>query len=192
MKNSLRKLNIIIIITYSIILLLVLYFQKGQNVFFNKPALLFYPIAFIAGIISIALEYFTGALLIFFKTKQFPRGFNIHAVYSGSKINIIDILIIILLVIAEELVFRQVLFSFFFTGIKLSLWLAVILCTLIYAGIHIYFGLKTIPQKIVSGLLYVCLFYFSGMSIIIPIITHCVQNLSLVVITMIRERKIQA
>ena len=94
--------------------------------------------------------------------------------------------------VAEELILRQALFSLFFMGMKLHLWLVIVLCTVIYALNHIYFGLQALPQKIVSGLIYVCLYYYSGMAILVPILAHSVQNLTLVTVKIIRDRNANA
>ncbi|MCS4481906.1 hypothetical protein JQ038_02580 [Clostridium botulinum] len=38
-------------------------------------------------------------------------------------------------------------------------------------------GKQVFLQKMVAGLIYGALFYFSGFNIIVPIITHCLENI---------------
>jgi membrane protease YdiL (CAAX protease family) len=64
--------------------------------------------------------------------------------------------------------------------------LVIALCAFVYALNHITFGPGSVVAKLPTGLIYTLLFYFSGLSIVIPILAHATQNLAL--LTLARSR----
>ena len=177
-KNAFAISTIMNITVHIILIILIVIVKREQFLFLNFPSWFFYPIAIAAGFSCIVFEYYIGALQIFIKEGKFPKGIRVHSFYT-SKMKIMDFLLIIVLVIVEELILRQALFTILLLSIKLNLWIVITVSAFIYGLNHLFFGIKTFPQKLISGFIYTCLFYFSGMSIIVPIIAHTVQNLSL-------------
>lgn len=161
------------------VLLIALVFLVARDTYFylNATPAYMYLIAPLAGILCIVLEYAVGAIQFLFKNKKMPN-YRVHSFYD-IKVGTALIALIVALVVCEELLLRQFIFTIFYNIMGLGLILSILLCALIYSLNHLYFGVNTLIQKFVSGLVYTLLFYISGLSIVIPIIAHLVQNLSL-------------
>lgn len=161
------------------ILLITLVFLVAREQYFylNVPPAYMYLIALFGGLLCIILEYTVGAIQFLIRNKKLPD-YRVHAFYD-IKVTPALIVLIIVLVVCEELILRQFMFSIFYNMMGLGLLLTVLLCALIYSLNHLYFGVNTLVQKFVSGLVYTLLFYFSGSSIVMPIVAHSVQNLAL-------------
>src|SRR3984957_8162715 len=112
---------------------------------------------------------------------------KVHSMYSGAtRIVITDIMSIMALVIGEEFVLRQLLYNLLTTDFVMALWIVILLCTVAYAVNHLYFGAASVIAKLPSGLLYILLFYFSGLSIGVVIVAHATQNLTLLALSRTR------
>jgi len=149
------------------------------------PLLLLAPFA---GIACILLEYLAGILLLFLRTKKLVTRATVHSSYSAvSRIGITDILSILALVIGEELMLRQLLYNLLATDLALASWIVILLCTVAYAMNHLSFGVPSVISKLPSGLLYVWLFYASGLSIAAVIVAHATQNLTLLALSRSRR-----
>jgi CAAX protease family protein len=169
------------VIGYGIILVVVALVRPQQLLAFNMPA--FLPLLLLApfvGIACIFLEYLVGILILFLRTRKLVTRVAVHSSYSAvSRIDITDILSILALVIGEELILRQLLYNLLATEFAMALWIVILLCTVVYAMNHLYFGTASVISKLPSGLLYVLLFYVSGLSIGVVMVAHATQNLTL-------------
>jgi membrane protease YdiL (CAAX protease family) len=94
-----------------------------------------------------------------------------------------DILAVLALVVGEELVLRQVLYNLLATDFALALWITILVCAAAYALNHLGFGGASVVSKLPSGLLYILLFYVSGLSIAVVVIAHATQNLTLLALS---------
>lgn len=152
----------------------------GRRLLFVRSAQLgWYLGALLAGLLCIALEFLVGALLLWAKDGRFPKGFAVHPSYTPGA-NVVEILLVAFLVLGEELILRQAFFAILLGGLGLAPWAAIALSALIYGLNHIFFGWSAVPQKVASGALYASLYYLAGMSILVPVIAHLVQNMALI------------
>ncbi|MGC4020285.1 MAG: CPBP family intramembrane metalloprotease [Muricomes sp.] len=94
--------------------------------------------------------------------------------------HIVNVILIILAAGFEEMLFRQILIRELYLGLNdYGLYIGIVMSSLLYAINHIYFSTFAVMQKLVSGLVFSMLFVFSGFNLGIPIIAHCVQNVTL-------------
>jgi CAAX protease family protein len=173
------------VVGYAVILVVVALVRPQQVLAFHLPT--FLPLLLLApfvGIACILLEYLVGILLLFLRTGKLVTRVAIHSSYSAvSRIAIKDILSILALVIGEELILRQSLYNLLATDFAMALWIIILLCTVAYAMNHLSFGIASVISKLTSGLLYVLLFYVSGLSIGVVIVAHATQNLTLLALS---------
>lgn len=173
------------VIGYVVIVVVVALVRPHQVLAFNLPTFLpLFLLAPFAGIACISLEYLIGIALLFFRTKKLVTRVTIHSSYSAfSRIAVNDILSILVLVVGEELILRQFLYNLLVTDLAMALWIVILLCTVIYAVNHLSFGAASAISKLPSGLLYVLLFYVSGLSVGVVIVAHATQNLALLALS---------
>lgn len=178
------------VLGYAVILVVFALVRPQQILAFNLPTSL--PLLLLApfvGIACILLEYLVGILLLFLRTGKLVTRVAVHSIYSAvSRIAIKDILSILALVIGEELILRQLLYNLLATDFAMALWVVILLCTVAYAMNHLSFGIASVISKLPSGLLYVLLFYSSGLSIVVVIVAHATQNLALLALSRTRVR----
>lgn len=175
------------------VLLAAIFFASPEKVGkFNMPSLWFYPVAIVAGFVIITLEICTGALLFFIQNGKLPEGIRVHESYSGARnITIIDIIAVVIFVLLEEIVLRQVAYN---TLVSIGLpdkdfVLMIVLLSSIYAVNHVTFSINAVFQKFFSGVVFVLLYLLSGNSLIVPVTAHMVQNLFLLLRTERRASK---
>jgi hypothetical protein len=143
---------------------------------------IYYMAAILAGGLCILLEYSVGVVLVSLRSRTLVTHMTVHSSYaSASRVGLWDIATVLVFVIGEEWVLRQMLFSVL-RDFGLQIGLVVALCTFVYALNHITFGPGSVVAKLPSGLVYTLLFYCSGLSIIIPIVAHGTQNLGLLML----------
>lgn len=173
------------VLGYAVILAVVALVRPQRVLAFNLPT--FLPLLLLApfvGIACILLEYLVGILLMFLRTGKLVTRVAVHSSYSPvSQIAIKDILSILALVIGEELILRQLLYNLLAIDFALALWIVILLCVVAYAMNHLSFGIASVISKLPSALLYVLLFYVSGLSIGVVIIAHATQNLALLALS---------
>jgi hypothetical protein len=176
------------VIGYAVILVVVALVRPQLVFVFSLPT--FLPLLLLApfvGIACILLEYLVGISVLFARTRKLVTSVAVHSSYSSvSRIAIRDIFSILGLVIGEELTLRQLLYNLLATDFAMALWTVILLCTVAYAMNHLSFGIASVISKLPSGLLYVLLFYVSGLSIGVVIIAHATQNLTLLALSRAR------
>jgi hypothetical protein len=176
------------VIGYAIILVVVAFVRPHQVLVFNIPK--FRPLFLLAPLVGIACifaEYLVGLLLLFMRKRQLVTRIAVHRSYSAfSRIDVRDVMSILALVIGEELVLRQLLYNLLATELGMAMWIVILLSTMAYALNHLYFGAASVISKLPSGLLYVLLFYFSGLSIGVVMVAHATQNLTLLALSRTR------
>lgn len=168
---------------YVIVTVLTLLVKREGIVTFYSAPLYFYLLAPLVGVFVIFCEYYIGVFQLFFATGKRIRGFHVHSYSNYAQIRIIDILMILAFVVGEELILRQSFALMFLNDFHLDVSVTIILCAIIYALNHITFGLQVVVQKVASGLIYTTLYYVSGLAILIPIIAHATQNLTLLALS---------
>lgn len=176
-KNNQSSFVINNIIVYSILVAFLILVDKLGGINLKSPAY-FYIVSIIAGFMCLAVEFYEGQLILYIKTKQFVKRIEVHKIYKDRG-RIVDLLLIVIAAVLEELIFRQATVNIFMNVFRLNITIVIISSSVIYALNHIYFGVNSVVQKFLSGLILIALFYFSGYNILIPIIAHSSQNLIL-------------
>lgn len=169
------------VIGYVVLVVVVALGRPHQVLAFKWPT--FLPLLVLApfvGFACIALEYLVGVLILYLRTKKLVTRVTVHSGYSiFPRIDGKDILSVLVVVVGEELILRQLLYGLLATELAIAIWLVILLCAVAYAINHLSFGAASAISKFPSGLLYVWLFYVSGLSVTVVIVAHATQNLTL-------------
>jgi membrane protease YdiL (CAAX protease family) len=173
------------LVGYAAIVVVVALVRPQAILVFSLPTFLpIFVLAPFVGLACIALEYGVGVLLMLVRTHHLVTRFSIHTSYSAvSRIALTDILALVALVVGEELILRQLLYNILATDFALTLWTVLLVCAATYALNHLAFGADSVISKLPSGLLYIALFYVSGLSIAVVIVAHATQNLTLLALS---------
>jgi hypothetical protein len=158
--------------------LLVIYVDSPHLFFVNFPPSFFYGISVICVPVIVGVEFVVGYFIVYAKRRTLSRPrVSIHS--SWQKVPLSTLVLSIVLVLEEELVFRQ-LWLYILTHYFAVPWAAAIgISSAVYALNHLTFGLNSIPQKFATGLFLGSMYYLSGSSLLVTIITHYVQNVAL-------------
>ncbi|EJP6473905.1 CPBP family intramembrane metalloprotease [Clostridium sporogenes] len=172
-NESLEKSLKILAIIYAIILVGIFIISKEKfyvnidsNYYLYIMGVIFVPI-------TICWEIIAGYIMLGVSNKAIPK-LKISLVFTKTNIKVI--ILSILIGIFEEFVYRQLWFNVLFKDFKLHIVIVLVIASFVYALNHIFLGKQVFFQKMVAGIIYGALFYFSGFNIIIPIITHCLEN----------------
>ncbi|MBO0526233.1 CPBP family intramembrane metalloprotease [Clostridium botulinum] len=172
-NESLKKSLKILAIIYIIILIGIFvisqekfYINIDNNYYWYIIAVIFVPL-------TIILEIIVGYIVIGVSDKTLPK-FKISLAFTKTNINVI--ILSVFIGIFEEVVYRQLWFNILFKDFKLHIVVVFIITSFVYALNHIFLGRQVFFQKILAGVIYGGLFYFSGFNILIPIIAHCLEN----------------
>ena len=189
-QRSLAGSLVGMIIAYALLGAAAMWVAPHHALQFQRPvAPIYYLAAILAGGLCILLEYSVGVVLVSLRSRTWVIRMTVHSSYtSASRVGLWDIAAVLVFVIVEEWVLRQMLFSVL-QSFGLQIGLVIALCAAIYALNHITFGLGSVVAKLSSGLIYTLLFFVSGFSIVIPILAHATQNLAL--LTLSRSRGAQ-
>lgn len=173
-NESLEKSLKILAIIYIIILMgIFVIFQEKFHINIDNNYY-WYIIAVIFVPLTIILEIIVGYIVIGVSDKTLPK-FKISLAFTKTNINVI--ILSVFIGIFEEVVYRQLWFNILFKDFKLHIVIVFIITSIVYALNHIFLGKQVFFQKILAGVVYGGLFYFSGFNILIPIITHCLENI---------------
>ncbi len=172
-NESLKKSLKILAIIYIIILIGIFvisqekfYINIDNNYYWYIIAVIFVPL-------TIILEIIVGYIVIGVSDKTLPK-FKISLAFTKTNINVI--ILSVFIGTFEEVVYRQLWFNILFKDFKLHIVVVFIITSFVYALNHIFLGRQVFFQKILAGVVYGGLFYFSGFNILIPIIAHCLEN----------------
>ncbi|ENJ9655448.1 CPBP family intramembrane glutamic endopeptidase [Clostridium sporogenes] len=142
------------------------YINIDNNYYWYIIAVIFVPL-------TIILEIIVGYIVLGISNKIVPK-FKISLAFTKTNINVI--ILSVFIGIFEEVVYRQLWFNILFKDFKLHIVVVFIITSVVYALNHIFLGKQVFFQKILAGVVYGGLFYFSGFNILIPIIAHCLEN----------------
>lgn len=173
------------VIGYVVLVVVLALVRPDQVLAFEWPT--FLPLLLLApfaGIACIALEYLVGVLILYVRTGRLVTRVTVHSSYAVfQRIDGKDIVSVLVVVVGEELILRQFLYTLLVDDLAIAVWLAILLCTLTYAINHLSFGAASAISKLPSGLLYAWLFYVSGLSVAVVIVAHATQNLTLLALS---------
>lgn len=95
------------------------------------------------------------------------------------------ILLVLAGVVSEELLFRQFLFSSFYTAFHLEGDILLVVSAVLFAAAHNYKKVQHIALVLFSGLVFGKAFQFSG-TLLLPIILHFLMNATMIVMAVHR------
>lgn len=146
--------------------------------FLNYSSPLLYPIYVIIGPLCIFFEYFINSFYFFLRKGIFPRKLNIHSYWAESNTPL-SLALIFIITAEEELIFRQMMFSILMGVFDFSFLQTLLITSFFYSANHIFMGFRTTGTKFFTGIIYGSLYYISGLSILVPLIVHYSQNITL-------------
>ncbi|MCW3051457.1 MAG: amino terminal protease family protein [Chthonomonadales bacterium] len=128
--------------------------------------------------VALLLEYAIHALASYRPGSRLIRKITIQSVWN-RRLTPTEYLLLGLVVIGEEIFYRCVWLSILQHEFGVPLLIALGISSLAYGLNHLAFGTTTVLSKTVSGCLYGALYLLSGHNVLVPIITHCLQNIAL-------------
>lgn len=188
-KLNLGYINCILPNSLSYLLFVIMVFFTGYIGDINYNVNIYFIIlAFIMSFVCIAAEIFEAMLIHFFKYKFWLKNIEVHEIIEKKNI-LFDIIIIFIGALCEEIIFRQVFFNIVYNVFNINIYIVIILSAFIYSINHIYFGANAVFQKFIVGIIYSLLFVYSSFSIIVPVITHFLQNFILYILSFKRNKR---
>jgi hypothetical protein len=171
------------------ILLPAIFTLKKDVFFLNLPPGFFNIIAVVMVPVCLFLEYILNMFYIYFKGGKISKGITItlHSAWK-TRLSVPYLCLITLIAVGEEIIYRQVWFALLDKTFNLPVMIIILLTSLIYGLNHFYFGFNSVLAKFISGSVYGVFYVISGYSIVVPIIIHVLQNISLILIT--REKNV--
>ncbi len=135
--------------------------------------------------ILVLMEFQIGKLVLFIKNRKIK---NLKLSVSGTWVNrnAVFWLLTFSLAILEELMFRQIWAYFLMDIFQLPVWVFIAVSAFLYALNHLYLGDYTFWQKLVTGAVFSAIFVLSGRSLLVPVLAHVFQNISILIL----ERKL--
>jgi membrane protease YdiL (CAAX protease family) len=105
--------------------------------------------------------------------------------FWNCPLGVADHLLLALVAVGEEIFYRLIWIAVMLS-FGLSMPLALVISSVAYGFNHLSFGGLSVFSKSVTGLCYGALYLLGGQSIILPVVTHVLQNFTLLRLT--RER----
>lgn len=161
-----------------LILAAVIFILKKNLFFINFPPGIFYVIALVSIPLCFFLEYITGVIYIYFTTGKVYQGITLHSAWK-TGISIPYLLLLALIALGEELIYRQAWFAILAGSFHLPVIVIILITSLFYGLNHFHMGINTVLAKFITGCVYGGLYALSGYSILVPVIAHVLQNLIL-------------
>ncbi len=164
-----------------LILISIIPLLKENLYFFNLPPGVFYGFAVLLVPVCIFLEYYINIFYFYFTSgrKQEYKGIALHSGWRANQ-TIMSLLLISFIAIGEEFIFRQCWFYILGKTFSLPVAVIVVITSACYGLNHFHYGLNTVLAKFGSGSIYGILYVVGGYSLLLPIVTHVLQNLSLI------------
>ncbi len=173
-------------ILYTVLCVICLLVLKEPLSIKAPSAIWWYFVAAGAGVGLIFLEFFIGKLVMRLQGKK-VKGFSVNNGWQNA--GVVVFVCTILLAMFEEFNFRMVWNEVMVNQIGLSVYGFVLLSAAFYAVNHLYYGAITFLQKFITGVILALFYVFSGGAIIIPVLTHFLQNLMVLILG--RSRNIE-
>lgn len=126
----------------------------------------------------ILLEILTSYIILNLRGEKFSK---VQLASNWINCSIKTTIYTLFIGVLEEIVYRQIWFYLMIHILHIHIILVIIVSSVFYSLNHVTLGKYVVIQKFISGLVFSMLFYFSGESILIPIICHGLQNLILVI-----------
>lgn len=141
--------------------------------------IVWFMIPLILAPMMIAMEYIINAVILKISNVKIT-GISVNNNWKNMSIS--AILATLFIAVFEELIFRSLWSEILIVNLGFSIFVYVILNSLFYGINHLYFGIITFIQKMITGIVFSGLYILSGGQIIVPIITHVLQNIIVLLI----------
>lgn len=128
--------------------------------------------------LALALEYSVHAAAGFRATGRWPRDLTVQPFWR-TRLTPTHHLLMVLVAVGEEIVFRQVWIELLERSLGLPLFGALAVSALLYGLNHQFFGGVSVVSKTFTGLVYGGLYVLGGRSLWLPILAHVLQNQAL-------------
>ncbi|HZF13041.1 MAG TPA: CPBP family glutamic-type intramembrane protease [Thermoanaerobaculia bacterium] len=165
-----------LVLPYLAVALAVLALRPGLLSWTGAPAPFFLAAVLLAPF-ALAVEYGIHAVAARLATGRFPRGITLPGFWRRGP-SPAGGLLLVLIVVGEEILYRQLWLGALHGSLGLALPLALLASALAYGLNHLAFGATSVVAKTVTGLLLGGL-YLAGGSLWPPIVAHGLQNLAL-------------
>lgn len=154
----------------------ILYLDSAYLFSINPAPSFFYILSVMCVPVVIFAEFAVGYCTASIKKRTLARPrLSVHP--SWRRVPPHTLILSILLVLEEEMIFRQI-WLYTLTNYLYIPWIAaIVISSIVYGLNHMVFGLHSVPQKFAAGLLYGCMYYLSGGSILVTTTMHYTQNL---------------
>lgn len=164
-----------------LILLPIIPLLKKNLYFITYPQGFFYLLAFFLVPVCIFLEYYLNMIYFYFTTGRKHKGITLHSDWKASR-SVVTLLLTVFVAVGEELIFRQCWFYILAKTFSLPVTVIILITSALYGLNHFHYGMSTVLAKFSSGAIYGILYVAGGYSILLPIITHVLQNLGLILL----------
>jgi hypothetical protein len=166
-----------LVLPYLVVALAVLALRPGLLSLRPAPALGFAAAVLLVPV-ALGLEYGLHAFVAWRASGRRPGGITVPRFWRRGP-SPTGYLLLALVVVGEELLYRQVWIGALHGSFGLALPLALAVSALAYGLNHLAFGVTSVVAKTLTGLLYGGLYLLGGQSVWLPIVTHGLQNLAL-------------
>jgi membrane protease YdiL (CAAX protease family) len=130
---------------------------------------------------ALLVEYCVHALESYQLTGRFPRGIAVQRFWR-RRLSPTDHLLLMLVVVGEEIFYRGFWLAILQGSFSFPSWLALGVSSLVYGVNHLAFGRASVISKTAVGILYGSLYLFGGRSLWLPIVSHGLQNVTLIML----------
>jgi len=175
---ELEKLLKGLLITYIFIVLTVFILMPTSL----KPRLICGDLWYLLGIATIPIVFLGEISVVALCLKA--KGIDIEGVKilsAWKKCDSKSIICTALIGAFEELVYRLIWFYILANVFNINTIIILIITSIVYALNHILMSKEIFLSKIWSGLIYGLIYYLSGYCIVVPIITHCIGNVLILI-----------
>jgi len=148
---------------------------------FRGASVPMFAVAVLLAPAALLIEYCVHAIESYRLTGRFPRAIAVQRFWL-SGLSPTDYLLLMLVVIGEEIFYRGFWFAILQGSFSFPSWLAVGVSSLAYGVNHLAFGRTTVISKTAVGILFSSLYLFGGKSLWLPIVSHGLQNVTLLML----------
>jgi hypothetical protein len=126
----------------------------------------------------LGIEYVTHGTAMYLTKGSFPKWFSVHRFWS-DRLSVRDHILLWVIVVGEEFIYRALWFGVLHRSFGFSIPVAVAVSSLAYGLNHLSFGGISVLSKTVSGVFYASVYLLGAECILLPILTHGLQNVTL-------------
>lgn len=143
----------------------------------RTPSMPLLALAVLTVPLAILLEYALLLAELYLRTGRLPQRVAIHRFWR-RQLTPLEHLLLAVSAVGEEIFFRQIWISIMLS-LALPLPLTAAVGAAAYGANHLAFGGTAVLTKGMTGLLYGALYLLGGQSILLPIISHVLQNMAM-------------